>query len=113
VVNYGFQPWSGQTIDDKIGIVHYVIKFVSDLRQIIGFFPVSYTNKTDRHDICVKVCRLTSSVVNYGFQPWLGQTIDDKIGICCFSAKHAALRSKSKDWMAPADHWFFSGFLHQ
>ena len=23
-----------------------------------------------------------------------------KIGICCFSAKHAALRSKSKDWWA-------------
>jgi hypothetical protein len=21
-------------------------------------------------------------------------------GICCFSAKHAALRSKSKDWLA-------------
>jgi hypothetical protein len=26
------------------------------------------------------------------------QTKDYKIGICCFSAKHAALRSKSKDW---------------
>ena len=23
-----------------------------------------------------------------------------KIGICCFSAKHAALRRKSKDWLA-------------
>ena len=23
-----------------------------------------------------------------------------KIGICCFSAKHAALRSKNKDWPA-------------
>jgi len=25
---------------------------------------------------------------------------DYKIGICCFSTKHAALRRKSKDWLA-------------
>ena len=30
----------------------------------------------------------------------LHQTKDYKIGICCFSAKHAALRRKSKDWLA-------------
>ena len=29
-----------------------------------------------------------------------GQTKDYDIGICCFSAKHAALRSKNKDWFA-------------
>ena len=29
-----------------------------------------------------------------------GQTKDYKIGICCFSAKHAALRRKSEDWLA-------------
>jgi hypothetical protein len=46
---------------------------------------------------CVKLCRLTLNVENYGFQPWSGQTIDDSIGICCFSLKHAALRSKSND----------------
>ena len=36
-------------------IQHYVIKFVSDLRQVGGFLsrgtPISSTNKTDRHDI--------------------------------------------------------------
>ena len=32
-------------------IQHYVIKFVSDLRQVGGFLGVSSTNKTDRHDI--------------------------------------------------------------
>jgi hypothetical protein len=32
-------------------IQHYVIKFVSDLRQVSGFLPVSSTNKTDCHDI--------------------------------------------------------------
>jgi hypothetical protein len=29
-----------------------------------------------------------------------GQTKDYKIGICCFSTKQAALRRKSKDWLA-------------
>jgi hypothetical protein len=40
------------------------------------------------------------SVVDRGFEPQWGQTKDYKIGICCFSAKHAALRRKSKDWFA-------------
>jgi hypothetical protein len=43
---------------------------------------------------------LGSSVVDRGFEPRSGQTKDDKIGICCFSAKHAALRRKSKDLLA-------------
>jgi hypothetical protein len=30
----------------------------------------------------------------------VGQTKDGKIGICCFSAKQAVLRRKSKDWLA-------------
>ena len=43
---------------------------------------------------------LDSSVVDLGFEPWSGQTKDYIIGICCFSAKHTALRRKSKDWLA-------------
>jgi hypothetical protein len=40
----------------------------------------------------VMVSVLASSAVDRG--------LDYKIGICCFSAKHAsALRSKSKDWL--------------
>jgi len=38
-------------------------------------------------------------VVYSGFKPGSGQTKDDKIGICCFSTKHAAIRRKSKDWL--------------
>jgi hypothetical protein len=41
-----------------------------------------------------------SSAVDRGVEPWLHQTKDYKIGICCFSAKHTALRRKSKDWLA-------------
>jgi hypothetical protein len=33
------------------------------------------------------------------YEPWLGQIKDYEIGICCFSVKHAALRSKSKHWL--------------
>ena len=43
---------------------------------------------------------LASSVVDREFESRLGQTKDYTIGICCFSAKHAVLRSKSKDWLA-------------
>ena len=50
----------------------------------------------------IMVSMFTSSVVDRGFEPRSGQTKDYKIGICCFSAKHAALRRKSKtvDWLA-------------
>ena len=43
---------------------------------------------------------LASSAVDCGFKPRSGQTKDYKIGYCCFSSKHAALRRKSKDWLA-------------
>jgi hypothetical protein len=46
------------------------------------------------------VSELASSVVDRGFEPRSGQIKDYKIGICCLSAKHAALRRKSKDWLA-------------
>ena len=42
---------------------------------------------------------LASSAGDRGFEPWSGQTKDYTIGICCFSAKHAALWRKSKDWL--------------
>ena len=50
----------------------------------------------------VMVSLLASSVVVRGFEPGSGQTKDYAICICCFSAmaKQAALRSKSKDWLA-------------
>jgi hypothetical protein len=48
------------------------------------------------------------------------QTKDYKIGICCFSVKHAALRVKSKDWLARnqggVSEWgdkFIGGLLFQ
>jgi hypothetical protein len=43
------------------------------------------------------VSGLASSAADRGFKPRSGHTKDFKIGI---SAKHAALRRKSKDWLA-------------
>ena len=43
---------------------------------------------------------LASSAVDRVFEHRSGQTKDYKIGICCFSAKHATLRRKSKNWLA-------------
>ena len=40
----------------------------------------------------------SSGVVVRRFKPWKGQTKDYNIGICCFSAKHAAKRRKSTEW---------------
>jgi hypothetical protein len=42
---------------------------------------------------------LVGSAVDRGFKPRSGQTKHYKIGICCFSNKHAALRRKGKDWL--------------
>ena len=45
------------------------------------------------------IYRTASSAVDRGFEPRSGQTIDNKIGISCFT-KHATRRSKNKDWLA-------------
>jgi rhamnogalacturonyl hydrolase YesR len=43
---------------------------------------------------------LASSVVYHGLETRLGQIKDYEIGICCYSVKHVALRSKNKDYLA-------------
>ena len=70
--------------------------------------PLSYCDKVysrgnihQKHRIGgVMVSVLVSSAIDRGFEPRSGQTKDYAFGICCSSAKHAALRRKSKDWLA-------------
>ena len=50
--------------------------------------------------VMVIISMLPSSAVDREFESWSGQTKDCKIGLCCFFAIHAALRRKSKDWLA-------------
>ena len=50
-------------------IQHYVIKFVSELRQAGGFlrvlrYPVSSTNKGDRHDITEILLKVLLNTIN-------------------------------------------------
>ena len=46
------------------------------------------------------VSMLASSAVDREFESRSDQTKDYVIGIGCFSAKHATIMSKSKDWLA-------------
>jgi len=48
---------------------HYVLKFVSDLRQVGGFLrpPVSSTNKADRHDITEILLKVAFNTINQPF----------------------------------------------
>ena len=67
--------------------------------------PIYFNNEYIKYQINqriggVMVSVLASSAVDRGLKPWLGQTRDYKTGICCFSAKHAALRRKRKVWLA-------------
>jgi hypothetical protein len=43
---------------------------------------------------------LTSRAVDRGFEPRSDQSKDYNIDMCCFSAKHAALRRKRDNWLA-------------
>ena len=43
---------------------------------------------------------LASSAEDRAFEPGSGQTKDYKIDVYCLSAKHAAVRRKSKGWLA-------------
>jgi hypothetical protein len=42
------------------------------------------------------VSGLSSSAIDRGFESRSGQTKDYEIGMCCFSAKHPAVRRKLK-----------------
>jgi hypothetical protein len=60
---------SNPVLGEVYSIQHYVIKFVSDLRQVSGFLltPVSSTNKTDCHhkdEILLKVAFSTLNQPN-------------------------------------------------
>jgi hypothetical protein len=92
-----------------------VIKIVNDLLQKCCFLRVFWfppPKKTDRHHIAEILLILALSnisltltprgdhigdvmtalgVINSWFDPWSNQTKCNKIGLCCFSAKHATL----------------------
>ena len=64
-----FESHSGEVFS----IQHYVIKFVSDLRQVGGFFSVSSTNKTDRHDIAEILLKVALNTITLRLIHWKKQ----------------------------------------
>ena len=72
------------TQDTTISYLYiYIQQSYSELNRIVGVMGSVFA----------------SSVVDRGFEPRSGKTKDYAFGICCFSAKHASLRRKSKDWL--------------
>jgi hypothetical protein len=49
---------------------------------------------------CIYSLATASNAVDRGLESSSGEAKDYTIGICCFSDEHAALRSKSKYWLA-------------
>jgi len=50
--------------------------------------------------VIVMISVLAPIVLDRGFEPLANQTKDYKVGICCFSAKHATLRCQNKDGLS-------------
>jgi hypothetical protein len=73
----------------------YVVFFALFVLCLV--YPVLNHHKINEPIGGVMVSVLVLSAVDRGFEPRSGQTKDNKIGICCFSAKHAVLMRKSRD----------------
>jgi hypothetical protein len=57
-------------------------------------FTIIFQKFLTLNHICIAMASVfLLNVVDRGFESRSDQTKDNKIGICCFSAKHAALRS--------------------
>lgn len=64
---------------------------------------IIFINKCDLNNQFLMFTKWICDVMIYmlaSSEPWSGQINAYKIGIYCSSAKHVALRSQSKDWLA-------------
>ena len=80
--------------DDYDTICKFSLFWLQTAFRLMGIFVICTASGI------VIVSVFASSAVDHGFEPWSGQMKDYKIGICCFSTKHTALRRKSKDGLA-------------
>ena len=83
-----------------LSIYNFYSHFTKVTRKCECFGRIVMPCKYGNHINGVVVSVPASSVVDRGFDPWLSETKDYNIGICCFSAKHPALRRKGRDWLA-------------
>jgi GGDEF domain-containing protein len=73
-----------------------------DIAEILLKVALNTKNQIKSNAVCNRIGGevvrvLASSAVDRGLEPRSGQTKNYKIGICCFSAKQAALRRNGKD----------------
>ena len=81
---------------DKYNVHNALYLSLNDQTHKQVFFLVSSTTHFTIRYIG-HVCAVQHDhAVDRGFEPRSGQTKDDKIGICCFSAEHTTLRNMSK-----------------
>jgi hypothetical protein len=72
---------SNTALGEVYSIHHYVIKFVSDLRQSVGY-AVSSTNKTDHHDTTEILLKVALHTVALSTRPL-------RVSYCPFFFGHA------------------------
>jgi hypothetical protein len=67
----------------------------------IGDFYITFMLLILVSDYCLIAHLPLNSLLNFKYMLWApaGQTKENDIGIFCFSAKHASLRSKSKNYL--------------
>jgi hypothetical protein len=85
--------WANNWVSDRLFLMPTQVSSAIFRREVVNF----YWN-------AVMVSVLAWSAVDREFEPKSGQTKDYLIGISCFTAKHAAIRRKSKDWLARNPH---------
>ena len=76
-------------------VVKHVTIYYIDLCNVNQKFYV-INSLCDNRIGGIMVSMLVSSAVDRGFNPRSGQIKDYNISICCFTAKHAAIRSNRK-----------------
>jgi hypothetical protein len=102
----GFEPRWGKTKDYRTGICCFsnalIFMYIYKGRSKTISKYCNFVLQRNLREIFTRLKHsvFTASAVAGGFEPRWGKTKDYRTGICCFSAKHAALMIKSKDWLA-------------
>ena len=83
-----------------MGSNHVTHPSVSVFRHLLSLLYLSELYSSNKPGRARHIYYILFSDTKWKFEPQSSQTKDFKIDICCFSAKHAALRRKSKDRLA-------------
>jgi hypothetical protein len=102
-----WRPIQSRTLSYDMSTVNLIV-ISSQWKHILHKNCIRITPKTTPSNLSYRwtlenlfyILWMISSAVDRGLESRSGQTKAYKIGICCFSTKHAALRRKEKnDWL--------------